>query len=489
MPDYQEAHDSITLSYHARRFFSKLLGQLPFPWSWCMTNDAKFGLDLGDLKYSQEVISYLAQSVKNREERAQLIVSYLSACNPNLEKSLSRMSLETKRSFFTRLSDDQQFNWCLQTYPDIELGYHHMQPGLNGLHVSDSVTRDNQNNKLSGSAIAFIIMYLLRVPGSKQPDDSTVNLFKKALPQDPSRPGAANARDLGLTGAFANFIAQTFFYRTLESHKKYLNQKSKEQAERTIRLLQQNVQKVVSEHTERVFLPRGHGGGQVECISILPENSPSVETSVALRRLKSGHTGCTSICGTQTDVAVKECLKGSHTSEYSHQENLLCEAVGPFKTEAALKNHYLGEAREGVYTHESQWRRDQKNDPLFNKQCKKPLEGNFNFYPESSVDKISEEGPYQKFASRGDNFNKGCSLAEFPNPNLPDEGITSDRITLDQIQDLRCEDNPGVDISQNSYNPNIEPISPEKLNSILQELRDSLSKLSKLSTERYPEVE
>jgi hypothetical protein len=221
----------------------------------------------------------------------------------------------------------------------------------------------------------------------------------------------------------------------------------------------------------------------------LPENSPSVETSAALRRLKSGHTGCTSVCGTQTDVAVKECLKGSHTSEYSHQDNLLCEAVGPFKTEAALKNHYLGEAREGVYTHESQWRRDQKNDPLFNKQCKKPLEGNFNFYPESSVDKISEEGPYQKFASRGDNFNKGCSLAEFPNPNLPDEGITSDRITLDQIQDLRCEDNPGVDISQNSYNPNIEPISPEELNSILQELRDSLSKLSKLSTERYPEVE
>jgi hypothetical protein len=135
MPDYPEAHDSITLLYRARRFFSKLQGQLPFPWSWCMTNDAKFGLDLGDLKYSQEVISYLAQSVKNREERAQLIVSYLSACNPNLEKSLSRMSLETKRSFFTRLSYDQQLNWCLQTYPDIELGYHHMQPGLNGLHV------------------------------------------------------------------------------------------------------------------------------------------------------------------------------------------------------------------------------------------------------------------------------------------------------------------------------------------------------------------
>ena len=50
------------------------------------------------------------------------------------------MNAVTKRMFCNKLSDDTQFSWCLDKYLGIELDSKHMQPGVRGLHVTDSVS-------------------------------------------------------------------------------------------------------------------------------------------------------------------------------------------------------------------------------------------------------------------------------------------------------------------------------------------------------------
>lgn len=463
-----------SLLFNAERIWNSFFGLLPFP--GCNSNDAKFGIRLGDLKYSKEILLRLAEQGPDFNQRAKLITDYLVSCNPHLEKTIRRMDLQTKRLFYKRLSDDLQFDWCLDNYPEIELADSHMRPGLSGLHISDSVARDKINNKYVAPPLGALLLFLLWNSESKGDPNSAANLFKKAPPLDDSRPPLNDAAAFGLQASGINYAAQTFFYGTHESHETYQQQKSKEQAKKTARLLQRNVEKVVSEHKESIVLPRDKGKGTIKCINIESANSPSVETSEALRKIRSGETGCSSICGTQSDTAVDQCLKNSR-KKFSIKDNNQCEDAGPFRSEEALKSRYFDEARQGVYEHERTWRRDQKLDPLFNKQCKEPLEGNFNPWPGSSIDKTVERGLHKKFASNGENFNKGCKLESFPGPALDKE---QSEISFDQLPYLTCEDNQKVGISaqdifaQQPYDPDQQTISGEALNSMLQELSRSI---------------
>ena len=85
----------------------------------CSPNDAKYGIDLGGLVYSEKELLRIASESHSFSDRAERITNYLAQCNPNLAKRISRMSAVTKRLFYNELSDDKQFNWCLDKYPGI----------------------------------------------------------------------------------------------------------------------------------------------------------------------------------------------------------------------------------------------------------------------------------------------------------------------------------------------------------------------------------
>ena len=498
MPNYDQEyyysrHFLDSILHLTERIWNNVVGVLPFP--RCHTNDAKFGVRLGELKYSKDVFLRLASESEDFNDRVDLIINYLISCNPHLEDTIGPMDQETRRRFFTRLSDDQQFDWCFKKYPNLELADPHMQPGLSGLHVSDSVRREKRNNKHVSSPLGALLVFLLfnSVPGPGDPT-SSAEMWKKAPPQDSSRPPHNSAAALGLSSGAANWIAQTSMYGVHESHEQYEHQKAKLQAERTARLLEHNADKVVSEHDKTLILESDHGKGTIKCISIEPENSPSIATSETLRKLKSGETGCSSFCGTQKEFAIKQCLKNSRKGEEldikdpfnivkrlkEKQDNDQCEDAGPFKSEVALKNYYKDIGRQGVWEHEAAWRRDQRQDPLFNGECKEPQEGNFNPWPGSPIDKVVKVEnkfgfSYKKFASNGVDFNKGCKLQSFPNP-YPYEAENA-KISLVQIQNLKCEDDPQENLfAQNPFNPNRQVISTEELNSMLQEFRNLLLK-------------
>ena len=503
MPNYDQ--EDYYSKYYSRSFLDSLLhlteriwnnvvGLLPFP--NCHSDDSKFGLRLGELKYSRDVFLRLASESPDFDQRADLIINYLIACNPHLENTIGPMDQETRRRFFTRLTDDHQFDWCFNKYPNLELADTHMQPGLSGLHVSDSVRRDKRNNKYVSSPLGALLVFLLFNSAPQGPGDptSSAEMWKKAPPMDSSRPPHNGAAALGLSSHAANWIAQTSMYGVHESHEEYEHQKAKLQAERSARLLEHNADRVVSEHEKTLILESNHGKGTIKCISIEAQNSPSVETSETLRKLKSGETGCTSICGTQKEFAVKQCLKNSRKGEEldikdpfnivkrlkEKHDNDQCEDAGPFKSEVALKNYYKDIGRQGVWEHEAAWRRDQRQDPLFNGECKEPQDGNFNPWPGSSIDKVKEVENklgfrYKKFASNGVDFNKGCKLESFPNPYAYEAGNA--KISLVQLQNLKCEDDPGENLfAQNPFKPNRHVISTEELSSMLQEFRNSLLK-------------
>lgn len=471
--DYFTRKSIDNVLFTAEKIWNNIFGLLPF--TNCHSNDAKFGVDLGDLKYSKDVFLRLASQSPNFEERTHLLVNYLAKCNPDLKEVLGRMDLETKMLFYERLSEDNQFGWCFEKYPELELANPHMQPGLSGLHVADSVTREKRNNKIVSVPLGAIIVFLLRQSLPESGPNSAGNLFSKAPPQDPSRPPLMDSLGFGLSGAAASYAGQALLYGTHESFEEYEKQKAKEQAKLTSRLLQDNVQKVVSEHddAESILLPRNGEKGAIKCINVEKGNSPSVETSETLRKITNGQTGCTSVCGTQSDLAVKECLKNSRTPEFSIRDNEQCEALGPYKSEDALKSHYVSEARKGVYDHETTWRRDQKRDPLFNGQCVEPADSKFNPWSGSSKNKIKDQGGYKTFASNGANYNKGCKLVEFPNPYLVEE---HGKISFDQLKNLKCEDTFETELfGKQSYNPNQQIISSEELNLMLHQLRNSIS--------------
>jgi hypothetical protein len=59
------------------------------------------------------------------------------------------------------LNDDQQFNWCLKKYPDLELSHHHMQPDLYGLHLTNSVNCDIDRKTHVTSPLEVILIFSL----------------------------------------------------------------------------------------------------------------------------------------------------------------------------------------------------------------------------------------------------------------------------------------------------------------------------------------
>ena len=107
----------------AGSLYNKVFGLLPF----CIPNDAKYQVDLGDLKYSQKELLRLASQSPSFDAQAESITDYLVACNPHLKESISQMNMITKRLFFNQLADDQQFEWCLKKYSGIDISDSHMQ--------------------------------------------------------------------------------------------------------------------------------------------------------------------------------------------------------------------------------------------------------------------------------------------------------------------------------------------------------------------------
>lgn len=95
----------------AARIYSNIFGLRPF--RNCFFNIAKYKVDLNSLKYSQ--------------------------------KELLRLTFQSHRYgplFYKEVSNDAQFDWYLNQYPELELDHTYMQSGLSGLHISDSVSRD-----------------------------------------------------------------------------------------------------------------------------------------------------------------------------------------------------------------------------------------------------------------------------------------------------------------------------------------------------------
>ena len=150
----------------ARRVYNKIFGLT----SGYISNDAKYGFDLGSLKYSQNELLRIASQSHNFADRAERVTNYLVACNPHLKESVGRMNSVTKRLFYKRLSDDTQFNWCLDKYPEIEFGDSHMRPGLGGLHILDSVSRDIYRKKSISSPLGAILLFFLHSHARREED-------------------------------------------------------------------------------------------------------------------------------------------------------------------------------------------------------------------------------------------------------------------------------------------------------------------------------
>jgi len=97
---------------------------------------------LSSLKYSQKKLLRLTFQSHSFNDRAEQIMNYLVSYNPHLEKRIGQMNSITKRLFYKEVRDDAQFDWYLNQYPELKLYQTYMQPGLSGLHISDSVSRD-----------------------------------------------------------------------------------------------------------------------------------------------------------------------------------------------------------------------------------------------------------------------------------------------------------------------------------------------------------
>ena len=54
----------------------------------CSPNDAKFGIDLGGLVYSEKELLRIASESHSFSDRAERITNYLAQCNPNLAKRI-----------------------------------------------------------------------------------------------------------------------------------------------------------------------------------------------------------------------------------------------------------------------------------------------------------------------------------------------------------------------------------------------------------------
>ena len=477
-----------TAGYTINKMLDKAWGLIPI--SGFVQNDAKYGVNLGELKYSEKELLRIASSWDNFMDRSDRVVSYLMKCNPHLKDTFGRMDLATKRMFYRRLKEDRQFNWCLNKYPEIELADSQMQPGLNGLHVSDSVTRDKFRNKYISSPLGGVIIWLLAAHNS----GGNVRSQMDKAPSG-SKPPIMGAEALGLTTAAFNMAANSALYGTYESHQLYTQQRAEEQAKKTSRLLKDNIDKLVSEHEDGPNLARGkkRGGGIVECVSIESDESPSAANSKTFRKIQNGQTGCTSVCGTQSETSVTGCLDRSRTPEFSAEDNDMCEKAGPFKSKNALVSEYTGMARRGVYKHERDWREDQKLE--FNGECKDPSEGNFNAYPGGKADLINHEGGisdpdatmaekfdslfHKRFMSSGKGFQKkNCRFDEFPGPELEE-----DRPYV--ATNLKCEDSP-QDPSDAVYSPKIKAISNRDLVTLMTNLQEALYNLGVEESGRCP---
>ena len=430
----------------------------------CSPNDAKYGIDLGGLVYSEKELLRIASESRSFSDRAERVTNYLAQCNPNLAKRISRMSAVTKRLFYNELSDDKQFNWCLDKYPGIELGAKHMQPGVRGLHIADSVSRDNFRKKYLTSPLGAILLFLLHSGAKENPvEPSQRGLMASQPARDPSRvPFMDSGGLLGGLGGTANLLFNQFFYGTYDSFDTYALQKAEEQAKVTAGLLRERVDDVVQQH-KNVRIS-SHGKHMVKCVSIDPEDSPTADVSSkmhseALMKLRSGETGCTSICGTQPKVAVEGCLSQTYTPSYSSEDNQYCESLGQFKSEDALRSNYMAEARQGLFRHEKIWRQDQRIEN--GGECKEPMDGNFNPFPGAEIDKRSDFGgsPGQ-FMSDGVDFKKGCRL-----PSVHME------FQHEPQESLVCTD----DQPDQPYTPNIQAIESDELIRGLNELSKLLA--------------
>jgi len=432
----------------------------------CSSNDVKYGVDLGDLVYSENELLRIASQSRSFPDRAERVTNYLARCNPSLEKRIGRMDAVTKRLFYNELSDDKQFSWCLNRYRGIELGAKHMKPGVRGLHVADSVSRDNWRKKYLSSPLGGILIVLLHLQFKGKPGElSQRDLMASQPPLDPTRVPIMDSVALGVGGGVGNLMFNELFYAPYDSYDTYAAQKAAAQAEVTAALVRERVDDVLQEH--KVHLS-SHDKRMVKCMSIDPDDSPTVDTSSrmyseSLRKIKSGETGCTSVCGTQPEIAVDGCLSETHTPPYSFDDNQYCESLGQFKSEDALRSEYMAEARKGVFHHEKTWRADQRIEN--EGDCKEPMPGNFNPYPGAEVDKRADSGDFpRRFVAEGVNFNKGCRVSSFHTEFQRE-------LQREFHESLVCHDEP----FDQPYTPNIQAIKSEELMSGLRELSQLLT--------------
>ena len=390
----------------AQKILNAVWGVVP----GCSPNDGKYGINLGDLVYSEKELLRIASETPLFVDRAERITTYLAQCNPDLKKTFNRMNKITKRLFYGQLKDDKQFSWCLEKYPGIELGSKHMEPGVRGLHIADSVSRDEFRKKYLTSPLGGILLFLLHMEGKEKSGELSQRQLMASLPPlDQSRLPFMDSAAIGGLGAATNLLFNQAFYSTYASFDNYALQKAEEQARITAGILRERLDEVVQQH-KNVRLS-SYNNHMVKCISVNSDDSPTVETSSkmhseSLTKLTLGETGCTSICGTQHKIAVEGCLNQTLTPPYSFDDNQHCESLGEFKSEEALKSDYMSEARQGVFHHEKTWRQDQRNENAG--ECKEPLDGNFNPYPGIEIDKRG--GPLGQFMSEGADYKKGCRL-------------------------------------------------------------------------------
>jgi hypothetical protein len=397
----------------ARKILNGMLGTVP----GCLSNDAKYGIDFGDLVYSEKELLRIASGSRDFADRAELVTNYLAQCNPKMEKPISQMNKVTKRLFYNELSDDRQFNWCLEKYPGIELGAKYMKPGTRGVHIADSVTRNNFRKKYITSPLGSILIFLLHMGTKGNPGELSQRALMAGQPAlDPSRVPVMDSGFLAGLGGGANLLFNQFLYGTYDSFDSYAIQRAEEQAESTAGLLRRRVDEVLQQHKN--VRMSSHGKHLVKCVSIDPDDSPTVDTSSkmhseSLMKIRSGQTGCTSVCGTQHKVAVDKCLSLTHTPSFSFDDNQYCESLGQFKSEEALRSDYMAEARQGVFNHEKTWRQDQRIENAG--ECREPMVANFNPYPGTEIDKRDYfNGASGAFISDGVDFKKGCRLTGLP---------------------------------------------------------------------------
>lgn len=246
----------------------------------CTSNDAEYGIDLGDLVYSENELLRIASQSRSFSDRAERVTNYLARCNPSLQKRISEMNAVTKRLFYNHLSDDKQFSWCLNKYRGIELGEKHMQPGVRGLHLADSVSRDKWRKKYLSSPLGAILIVFLHMQVKDKPPGGELTqreLMGKQPPLDSTRVPMMDSAGIGLTGGLGNLMLQEFFHGTYQSFDSYASQKAQRQAEKTANLLRERVDDVLQEH--KIVHLSSHDKRMVKCVSIDPDNSPNVDTS------------------------------------------------------------------------------------------------------------------------------------------------------------------------------------------------------------------